>query len=216
MDKLDCTVHIKTENWNGFPIRFVESDGQWWAVGADVSNALGYAKARNAIKRHCKGALKRGVLTNGGIQEQLIIPETDIYRMAFKSEKPEAEDFQDWICQVIKNLRKSIGLEGFQVFRMLDKERQKEAMAKLCGSLNQPVRVDFIKANTIANKAVSAKYGYPKMMKKADMTPEMLIERQGLLDSTVELMAVKEKFHLNLSVSDEIYKLASGQSDKAG
>lgn len=64
-----------------------------------------------------------------------------------------------------------------------------------------------MKANTIANKAVSTKYGHPKMVKKADMTPEMLVDRQELLDSTVELMGIKEKFHLNLSVSEEVYGL---------
>ena len=32
----------------------------------DVAFALGYAKPRNAINVHCKGALKRGVLTSGG------------------------------------------------------------------------------------------------------------------------------------------------------
>ncbi len=76
-------------------------------------------------------------------------------------------------------------------------------MAKLHKSLKEPKKVDFIKANTIANKAVSTKYGYPKMIKKVDM----LADRQELLDSTVELMTVKEKFNLGLSVSDEVNKL---------
>lgn len=73
--------------------------------------------------------------------------------------------------------------------------------------MKEPVRIDFMKANTIANKAVSTKYGHPKMVKKAGMTPEMLVDRQELLDSTVELMGIKEKFHLNLSVSEEVYGL---------
>lgn len=79
-------------------------------------------------------------------------------------------------------------------------------MRKLRDSLRKPVRVDFIKANTIANKAVSLKYGYPKMIKKADMSPAMLADREGLLDDTVELMSVNEKHNLGLSVSKEIYK----------
>ena len=97
---------------------------------------------------------------------------------------------------------------------MLDKEHQKEMMGKLSHSLQHPVRVDFIKANTIANKAVSTKYGYPKMVKKADMSPAMLVDRQGLLENTVELMEFKDKYHLNLSVSDEIYKIATGEEAK--
>lgn len=33
---------MKIEEWNGFDIRFVERDGEWWAVGKDVATALGY------------------------------------------------------------------------------------------------------------------------------------------------------------------------------
>lgn len=105
---------------------------------------------------------------------------------------------------------KSMGLEGFQVFRTLDKEHQKEAMARLNHSLIKPVRVDFIKANTITNKAVSILYGHPKMLKKAEMPPEMLVDRETLLDSTVELMAAKEKYHLDCSVSERIYEMVKG------
>lgn len=112
---------------------------------------------------------------------------------------------------MLKTLRHSTGLEGFQIFRMLDKDHQKEAMANLKKGLKGLGRPDFIKANTIANKAVSNKYGYSKMVKKGDMTPEMLVDRQELLDSTVGLMGIKDKFGLNLSVSEEVYKLASGR-----
>lgn len=88
---------------------------------------------------------------------------------------------------------------------MLDKEHQKEAMAKLKAGLNQPVRVDFIKANTIANKATSTLYGYPKMLKKNQMAPNMLVQRQQILDDTVNLMATNESFGLGLSVSRVVY-----------
>ncbi len=32
---------MKTENWNGHKIRFVEQSGEWWAVLADITGALG-------------------------------------------------------------------------------------------------------------------------------------------------------------------------------
>lgn len=125
--------------------------------------------------------------------------------MAFKSRKKEAEAFQDWIFDIIKELRQSTGLEGFQVFRMLDKEHQKEAMTKLSHAITEPKPVDYIKANVIANKAVSTIYGHSKMVKKKDMTPEMLVDRETILDETVELMTVKEKYGLQFSVSEKIY-----------
>ena len=44
------------------------------------------------------------------------------------------------------------------------------------------------------------------MVKKATMTPEMLKDREPILADTVELMAVKDKYGLDVSVSDTIYK----------
>jgi hypothetical protein len=79
-------------------------------------------------------------------------------------------------------------------------------MARLREGLRQPVRVDFIKANTIANKAVSTRFGYKKMLKKHEMTPEMLVDREPILDDTVELMSVVDRFGLPVKVSDAIYR----------
>ena len=41
-------------------IRVIEENGNYLFCGFDVAKALGYAKPRNAINTHCKGALKRG------------------------------------------------------------------------------------------------------------------------------------------------------------
>jgi len=136
----------------------------------------------------------------------LIVNEYGIYETVFESRKPEAKAFKRWVFDMIKTLRKASGLEGFQIFRMLDKEHQKEAMAKLKAGLRQPVRVDFMKANTIANKAVSTRYGHKKMIGKAQMTPEMLVDRQPILEDTVNLMSVRDRFDLRFSVSEAIYK----------
>lgn len=200
---------MKIENWNGYDIRFIDRHGEWWAVAKDVTDALGLKQVTRAIST-LKGVTKSKVLTNGGEQEVSIIDEKNIYRLAFKSRKKEAEDFQDWVFETIKQLRQSVGLEGFEVFRMLDKEHQKQAMKNLQKAINQPVRTDFIKANIIANKAVSTKFGYPKMVKKADMTPEMLVAREPILDDTVDLMGVKDKFDLPISVSERIYTKHAG------
>lgn len=56
------------------------------------------------------------------------------------SRKSEARNFEKWIFSVIKELRQSIGLEGFHIFRMLDKEHQKEAMKRLQQGLAKPAK----------------------------------------------------------------------------
>jgi prophage antirepressor-like protein len=206
---------IKTENWNGNEIRFVWNNGEWWAVAVDVCNALGLNNVSMAVngnkKTNNKGLrnFEKGIIkhdTLGGEQELLIVSEPGIYRLVFKSRKQEAESFQDWVYNMLKELRELSGLEGFQVFRMLDKEHQKEAMNKLRDGLKKPVRVNFIKANTIADKATSSMSGYPKMIKKGDMTPDMLLKRQPVLEDTVELMTAVDKFNLECSVSEKIYE----------
>ncbi len=198
---------MKTEIWLGHKIRFVEKDGEWWAVAKDVTEALGFAQAKDATRKMAakyKGAYK--VPTPGGEQDVIILSEKGLYRLIMRSNKPEAEAFQDWVYEILKLLRQSTGLEGFQIFRMLDKDHQKEAMTKLKAGLAKPVKVDFIKANTIANKAVSTMYGYPKMIKKGEMTPDMLMERQQVLEDTVSLMGAVDRFNLDLSVAQTVYQ----------
>ena len=201
---------MKIENWNGHQIRFIEIKGEWFAVLKDVCDALGL-RSKKTVERLEDETLKRGVTVediSGRMQEMILIDEFGIYDTIFRSNKPEAKDFKRWVYGMLKDLRESTGLKGFEVFRMLDKEHQKEMMRELQSGLRHPVRVDFIKANTIANKAISNKHGLPKMVKKDEMTPEMLKEREPILEDTVDLMKAKERFELNdLSVSKKIYQM---------
>lgn len=91
-------------------------------------------------------------------------------------------------------------------FRKADIQIQKYSMTFLHDNLEMPTSKDYMKANTIANKCVSTMNGYPKMIKKAEMTPEMLEQREPILKDTVELMAVKDKYDLDIPVSESIYK----------
>ena len=198
---------MKTEIWNGYSIRFVEVNGEWWAVAKDVADALGYTNVAHMVRHvddESKGVHK--VDTLGGSQDMLVLSEFGIYDAVFNSRRPEAKTFKRWVFDVIKQLREASGVQAYQVFRMLDKEHQKQTMAKLSQSLNQPARVDFIKANTIANKAVSTRFGYPKMIKKADMTPDMLADREPILEDAAQLTADKRNFGLDFHVGLAIYK----------
>lgn len=201
---------MKVENWNGHNIRFVWKDGDWWGVAKDVCDALGYENSRKALADHVEKEDKNTVTIRYGIQgnpNMTVISEFGIYDLVFNSHMPEAKSFKRWVYAVIKSLRQASGLEGFKVFRMLDKEHQKEAMRRLQDGLRQPRKVDYIKANTIADKAVSSRYGHPKMVKKSDMSPEMLAEREAILDDTVQLMALNDKYGMGISVSQTIYQV---------
>ena len=197
---------MKIEYWNGYDIRFVEHNGEWWAVLADIAKTLSLRTDKVKSRLEDDHLSKVTIIDSmGRNQEALIVNEFGIYEAIFSSRKPEAKSFKLWVYETIKQLRQATGLEGFEIFRMLDKEHQKEAMARLSNSLGSISKKDLIKANTITNKAVSNKFGYSKMVKKSEMTPEMLVARETILDDTVELMGIKEKFGLNISVSDSIY-----------
>ena len=40
-------------------IRVVEENGRYLFCGTDVAAALGYSNPRDALRRHCKGVVKR-------------------------------------------------------------------------------------------------------------------------------------------------------------
>ena len=101
----DMTKVFTSEKFGN--IRILEENGKVLFVASDVAKALGYAKERNAIATHCKGALKRGVLSNGGKQEMLVITEGDMYRLITHSKLPEAQKFESWVFdEVLPSIRK--------------------------------------------------------------------------------------------------------------
>ena len=109
----------------------------------------------------------------------------------------------DWKVRFINAFNQ---MESYINFRKADIQIQKNSMQFLHDNLEMPSTKEYMKANTIANKCVSSMYGYSKMIKKADMTPEMLAQREPVLKETVELMAVNDKYDLDISVSENIYK----------
>lgn len=93
-------------------VRTVDIDGKMYFVANDVAKALGYSVPKDAVTRHCKGALKQRYLTEGGEQEMKVIPEGDIYRLIIKSQLPSADKFERWIFdEVIPSIRQTGGYQ---------------------------------------------------------------------------------------------------------
>ncbi len=74
----------------------------------DCAEKLGYSKPHNAVSRHCRDSLKRGVIDNlGRNQEKIFIPEGDLYRLIIRSKLPAAERFEHWVFdEVLPCIRK--------------------------------------------------------------------------------------------------------------
>ena len=76
----------------------------------DVAKALGYSKPAKAIIDHCKGVTVLETPTSGGIQQVKFIKESEVYRLIFKSNAPNAEKFNSWLAEeVLPSIRKTGG-----------------------------------------------------------------------------------------------------------
>lgn len=93
----------------------VDENGEPLFCATDVAKALGYSNPRDAVVRNCKS---RGVVicdtptTNqyGAVVMQPIkyINEGNLYRLAARSNLPEAEKFESWIFdEVVPQIRKT-------------------------------------------------------------------------------------------------------------
>lgn len=74
---------------------------------ADVAKALGYSNPAKAVIDHCKGVTILETPTQSGVQPIKYGKESEVYRLTMKSKLPNAEKFQDWVCdEVLPSIRK--------------------------------------------------------------------------------------------------------------
>lgn len=99
---------FQNEQFGKVRIAMNESDEPLFCA-KDVANALGYIDTADAIQRHCKSGKKvyhPHENSAGGIN-MVYIPEKDVYRLIMRSNLPDAEKFQDWVCdEVLPSIRK--------------------------------------------------------------------------------------------------------------
>lgn len=157
--------NMRTEQWCGYDIRFIEINGEWYAILKDICDAL--RLKTDAIARRLDSDMLERVrvetsdpTSNGGrsndpskdlryehtpiksVTSQIIgkdigrkpgdnktrwmlaVNESGIYEALFASRKLEARKFRRWAGTVMQKLRKSVGLEGYEVMRMTEPEIQ--------------------------------------------------------------------------------------------
>lgn len=132
-------MKTRTENWRGHSIRFVEIDGNWWAVLKDICDAL------NLSTWHVAQRLEPNMLEKVSIdvfnlgsnevkysdgrghqktRRMLIVNEIGIYEALFASRRLEARKFRIWAGSVLQRLRQNIGLKQYEIMRMTDSDIQ--------------------------------------------------------------------------------------------
>ena len=159
-------------------------DGKEYFPATQCAEILGYVKPRNAISRHCKGALKQGVLTEGGIQQVNYIPEGDLYRLIVNSKLPAAERFERWVFdEVLPALRKYGSYGEIQLEELIAKtvtmtvaETIKQLMPIMQSQNNTTCR-DILKEDTRARRLKQSKIAQLKPELRT-IVDDMLLSRQ--------------------------------------
>ena len=121
-------MSILPRRFEGADIRHVVVNSAIWICGKDVGEALEYANTRNACKTCVKDKYKkphhqliesREMISNE--RNAIYISESGLYQWLATSEKPKAEEFQDWLFEdALPKLRRQI----FQEQLGIDNEAQ--------------------------------------------------------------------------------------------
>lgn len=120
-------MNTRIEKWQGRQIRFVEIDGEYWAILTDLCDALGL-KTFNA-KSRLDGSMYRNASIEEGentFRKAVVVNELGIYQILFTSRRPEAEQLKRWTGTVLQRLRKHVGLQSYEIMRMTDTEVQED------------------------------------------------------------------------------------------
>lgn len=129
---------MRVENWCGHDIRFVEINGEWWAILKDICDALNLHTFKISQRLHPSMLEKVRVDTSdipskynrsrgdNKTRWMLAVNEVGIYEALFASRRLEARKFRMWAGTVMQKLRKSVGLEQYEVMRMTEPEIQAE------------------------------------------------------------------------------------------
>ena len=77
-------------------------------AATESAERLRYGNPEAAVRQHCRKVREmRTVGKDGKCRMKRFIPESDLYRLISRSNIPETEAFQDWICEeLIPSIRR--------------------------------------------------------------------------------------------------------------
>ena len=128
---------MRIESWCGHDIRFIEINGEWYAILKDICDALDLRTDKVAgrldpdmlerVRVDVCDHLSREVRSRARkTQDMLAVNEIGIYEALFASRRLEARKFRRWSATVLQKLRNQVGLEQYEVMRMTEPEIQED------------------------------------------------------------------------------------------
>lgn len=103
---------ITFENMEFGKLTVIEKDGEFFFIGKEVAEKLGYANTRDALVRHVDIDDKADVVFHDGRQRRnmVSINESGLYALILSSKLPQAKEFKKWITtEVLPSIRKNGG-----------------------------------------------------------------------------------------------------------
>lgn len=95
------------ENSEFGKVRVSVVDGEPMFCLSDLCKILGLHTGATKNRLDEKGVSLINTLTNGGMQQIVYVNEKNLYKAIMRSDKPNAEPFQDWVCgEVLPSIRK--------------------------------------------------------------------------------------------------------------
>ena len=131
---------MRIESWCGHDIRFVEHNGEWWAILKDICDALDLQVGKVSQRLDSDMQMRVPVeveVPSKNVDSQtywmLAVNELGIYEALFASRRTEARKFRRWSASVMQKLRRRVGLEGYEAMRLTESDIQAEIMSILDG-----------------------------------------------------------------------------------
>ena len=90
----------------------MEKDGEFFFIGKEVAEKLGYSNTRDALVRHVDIDDKADVVFHDGRQRRSMVSinESGLYSLILSSKLPQAKEFKKWITtEVLPSIRKNGG-----------------------------------------------------------------------------------------------------------
>lgn len=129
-------------------VRTIVKETETWFVAKDICDILQIANYRDAVSDF--EDYEKGVAfidTPGGKQESIIISEPGLYHLIFKSQKPEAKAFQQWVWTEILPAIRRQGYFATPKGMAACKAAQRETARLLSKQIHAVAQVDSIAAN---------------------------------------------------------------------
>ena len=206
---------IQTFNFNTSQVRTaIRADGEVYFCLVDVLPVLGLEnRAISKFNLDDRGVEKLATPTTGGVQQVTFVNEPNLYRVIFRSNKPEARQFQDWVFnEVLPTIRKT----GSYNAELTTKDTLLLDIFKASGDVNKALAINAYEeqyVKPLENKVVEQESELHIVRPKGDYF-DLLVDRNLLTSfrDTAKEFCIGQKMFINFLIENKyIFRDSKGK-----